>query len=273
MPLTETTQAVRYEVASGIATITLNRPAQGNSIDRAVSEGMQEAWRDVRENPDVRVAIIAAAGERHFCTGAAVSGLNTSDAGVGLVNGRLQDVVRLSALQNNVWKPVICVVNGLCAGGGLHFVVDADIVIASENAAFMDTHVNVGQVGAIENIGLARRMTLGGALLLTLAGRSHRMPASRAHQLGLVDLLEPTPAEATARARTLAAAIALNSPQAMSLSKQAIWQSMQQGYSEAMEYGWNLLKLQWNHPDFEEGPKAFAEKRSPEWNPDPNARR
>jgi enoyl-CoA hydratase/carnithine racemase len=99
------------------------------------------------------------------------------------------------------------------------------------------------------------------------------MPAERAHQLGLVDLLEPTPAEAMATARSLAASILKNSPQAISLSKQAIWASVELGYKQAQEIGWHLIKQQWNHPDFEEGPRAFMEKRAPEWNRDPNARR
>jgi E-phenylitaconyl-CoA hydratase len=266
-------KAVDYRVDGGIAWITLDRPHEGNSINRALASEIALVWKDVRENREVHVAIITGRGKRHFCTGASVSGLTTDDTGNGLANGRLQDVVRLSSMQNDVWKPVICVVNGLCVGAGLHFVVDADIVIASENAAFTDTHVNIGQVGAIENIGLARRMTLGSALLLTLVGRAHRMPAARAHQLGLVDLLEATPSDAIDRARELAHAITLNSPQALTLSKQAIWKAMEVGYTAAMEHGWNLLKLQWHHPDFVEGPSAFAQKRSPAWDPNPNARR
>ena len=63
-----------------------------------------------------------------------------------------------------------------------------------------------------------------------------------------------------------------NSPQAMSLSKQAIWGSLEQGYTQSLEYAWSLLKLHWSHPDFTEGPRAFGEKRAPRWNPDPNAR-
>jgi enoyl-CoA hydratase/carnithine racemase len=137
----------------------------------------------------------------------------------------------------------------------------------------MDTHTSVGQVGALENIGLARRTTLGTALLLTLCGRGYRMPAERAHQLGLVDLLEPDAAAALAKARELATMMAGNSPNAMRLSKQALWGSVEDGYERALEKGWSLLMLQWGHPDFEEGPKAFMEKRVPAWNPDPNAER
>jgi enoyl-CoA hydratase/carnithine racemase len=63
-----------------------------------------------------------------------------------------------------------------------------------------------------------------------------------------------------------------NSPQAMALSKQAVWGSLEQGYSAALGQAWNLLRVHWSHPDFSEGPRAFAEKRPPRWNPDPNAR-
>jgi enoyl-CoA hydratase/carnithine racemase len=136
----------------------------------------------------------------------------------------------------------------------------------------MDTHVNVGMVGAIENIGLAKRLPLGAALRMTLMGRHYRMPAQRAYALGLVDELVPTAAEVLPAALEMARLIAQNSPQAVSLSKQAIWSSLEGGYRESLEHGWALLRSHWNHPDFLEGPRAFGEKREPTWNPDPAAR-
>jgi len=75
------------------------------------------------------------------------------------------------------------------------------------------------------------------------------------------------------KAMEIAVDIAANSPQAMALSKEAIWTSLEMGYSQSLEYGWSLLRLQWSHPDFDEGPKAFAEKRAAQWNSNPNARR
>lgn len=136
----------------------------------------------------------------------------------------------------------------------------------------MDSHVSVGQVSGLESQGVARRAGLGAALLMGLAGRGYRMDAQRAWTLGLVDLLEPSPAETLARARALAAAIARNSPQAMALSKRAIWATAELADPAASAYGWELLKSHWAHPDFAEGPAAFNEKREPSWNPDPNAR-
>jgi E-phenylitaconyl-CoA hydratase len=132
--------------------------------------------------------------------------------------------------------------------------------------------VNVGMVGALENVGLAKRLPLGTALRMTLVGRDYRLPAARAHQLGLVDELVATPAAVLPAALEMARSMLANSPQAMALSKQAVWGSVERGYGAALESAWALLRLHWGHPDFREGPRAFAEKREPHWNPDPNAR-
>jgi E-phenylitaconyl-CoA hydratase len=264
---------VLYEKVNGIATITINRSDRGNSLTPAMQGMFRSIWADVRDNPDVRVAIITASGERHFCTGFDVNEAASDEAADEVfVDKPLRESVFWSPYQNGVWKPVICVVNGTCVGGGHHFVVDSDIVIASQNSRFIDSHVNVGMVGAIENIGLAKRLPLGTALRMTLVGSSYRLSSERAHQLGLVDELTATPAEARNLAQEMAEQMLKNSPQAMALSKKAIWGSLERGYEESLENGWALLRSHWTHPDFEEGPKAFAEKREPQWNPDPDAK-
>jgi E-phenylitaconyl-CoA hydratase len=263
-------EGLRYEKQDGIATIILDRAEKGNSLTKRMEQILRAIWTDVRDDDGTRVAIFSSSGERHFSTGFDVTSVD--ETGAVANNLPLEQDVFWSPRHNGVWKPVICAVNGLAVGAGLHFVVDADIVIASENAAFMDTHVNVGMVGALENVGLARRLPLGAALRLTLMGRHYRMPARRAYELGLVDELVATPGELTPLAQTMARAMLENSPQAMALSKQAVWGAMERGYTEALQYAWALLRLHWGHPDFREGPRAFAEKRKPRWNPDPNAR-
>jgi E-phenylitaconyl-CoA hydratase len=262
---------LRYEKAGGIARITLDRPEKGNSLTKPMERRCRAIWADVRDDPEVRVAIVGAAGEKHFSTGLDVT--SVGEDGAVAENLPLEQAVFWSPRHNGVTKPVLCCVNGLAVGAGLHFVVDADIVLASENAAFMDTHVNVGMVGALENLGLAKRLPLGAALRMTLLGRRYRMPARRAYELGLVDELVATPAALLPAALEMAGAILESSPQALALSKQAIWGGLERGYRDAQEHAWALLRLHWAHPDFEEGPRAFAEKRPPRWNPDPNARR
>lgn len=263
---------MRYEKDRGVATITLDRVERGNSLAPSMQAMFRWIWSDVNADDDVRVAIVTAAGERHFCTGFDVGEAEGEDADLVFKDAPFAESVHWSPYQNRVWKPVLCAVNGLCVGGGLHFVVDSDIVLASENAAFMDAHVNVGMVGAVENIGLARRLPLGSALRMTLMGRHYRMPARRAYELGLVDELVATPGDLLPAARAMADGIKRNSPQAMARSKQAVWGALEHGYTAALEAGWDLLRGHWSHPDFVEGPRAFAEKREPRWNPDPDAR-
>lgn len=263
-------QPLLFDVADGVATLTLNRPHEGNSLSPALLVALEEAWARIDADDAIRVAIITGAGERHFCTGAAVGDIEVGKGGLRNVPYAVAN--RFSPRQAHVEKPVICVVNGLCNGGGLHFVSDSDIIIGCDKAALMDSHVNIGLVSALESQGLARRSTIGSALLLALAGKAHRMPAERAYQLGIYDLLEPTAAEALARAQELAKAMAQNSPRAMILSKKAIWAATEMNEPGSLDYAWELLKSQWTHPDFNEGPAAFAEKRAPAWNPDPNAR-
>jgi E-phenylitaconyl-CoA hydratase len=254
---------VLFTVADHIAYITFNRPASGNSLTPGTMSWFRDAWRRIAEDPEIRCVLMTGAGDRHFCTGADLSSVSeTGSVGAGL--GRASQELFLTSRQNNVWKPTVCAVNGVVAGGGLHFVVDADIVVASTNAVFLDSHVNVGMVGGPENVGLAKRLPLGTALRMTLQGRNYRLSAQRAYTLGLVDeLVEP--GELLATAEQIAHDITLNSPHAVSLSQQAVWSSVEMPYTQAVEYSFGLVKTHWQHPDFVEGPRAFAEGRAPNW--------
>jgi E-phenylitaconyl-CoA hydratase len=260
---------VRYEKADGIATITLDRPERGNAVHPGMMPVMRAIWNDVRIDQSVRVAIITGAGERHFCTGADMA---KASAGESIASNRpLDEEIFWTARQNHVWKPVIAAVNGTVAGGGLHFVVDADIVVAADHVQFLDTHVNVGFVGGLENVGLAKRLPLGTALRMSLQGRDFRLTAQRAYALGFVDELAGD-RPVLEVAREIARSVAANSPSAVSLTQQAVWGSLQTSYEQALHQAWALIRLHWSHPDFREGPRAFMEKRAPNWNPDPNAR-
>jgi enoyl-CoA hydratase/carnithine racemase len=125
--------------------------------------------------------------------------------------------LRISAWHNRVGKPVIAAVNGVCAGGGLHFVADADIVIAAQRATFLDPHVSLGQASAFELIGLARRGAVEPVLRLGLSGRHERLDAARAYQLGIVS--EVVSDDVRAAARQLAEKISRNPPETLRLVK------------------------------------------------------
>lgn len=253
---------IRYEKRDRIAFVTLDRAERGNSVDRRMASGLRAVWEDIRQDPEVRVTVVTGTGDRHFCTGADLSGPSDEVGRPG--EGTFDEEIFWTSRHNHVWKPTICAVNGLVAGAGLHFVVDSEIVLAADHAAFTDTHVNVGIVSSIDGIGLARRIPLGSAMRLALMGRSYRMPVERAHQIGLVDEVVAA-ADLPAAAEEMASAIARNSPRAVSLTMQSIWNSLEMGHTAANELGWALSRMHWAHPDFTEGPRAFMERREPDW--------
>lgn len=254
---------VDYRRDGATAVITLARPAVGNALSRRMRPILQAIWADVEADPAVRAVVVTGAGPRHFCTGVDVAEVAATGKGTA-GDGPAHEEIAWSPLLNGVWKPVICAVNGVVAGGGLHFVLDADIVVAAEHAAFLDTHVSVGMVSGVEAVGLAHRLPLGSALRMALSGSRYRMPAARAHQLGLVD--EIVAADALLEtAMGIADDIASASPAAVRRTKQAVWGSLGRPHEEAVETAWTSAREHWGHPDFLEGPRAFAERRPPQW--------
>jgi enoyl-CoA hydratase/carnithine racemase len=144
--------------------------------------------------------------------------------------------LRFTAWHLGVSKPVIAAVNGVCAGGGLHFVADADIVIASTTATFLDPHVSLGQVVAFEGIALIRKAPMEAITRMALVGRHERIGAQRAYELGIVSQIVE-PASLRTEAQTLAEKIAENSPTAMAATKRALWGALEMGLTDALRAG------------------------------------
>jgi enoyl-CoA hydratase/carnithine racemase len=158
-------------------------------------------------------------------------------------------------------------VHGICAGGGLHFVADADITIVAAGAEFCDPHVSVGQVSAYETIALIRKSPMEAVLRMALTGRYERTSAARAYQLGIVSQIVEPAEQLRDTAQQLAEQIARNSPTAMMLTKRALWRALELGLRDACRAGGQDLVEMWGHPDQVEGPAAFTERREPEWQP------
>jgi enoyl-CoA hydratase/carnithine racemase len=135
--------------------------------------------------------------------------------------------LRFTAWHLGVTKPVIAAVNGVCAGAGLHFVADADIVIASSDATFLDPHVSVGQVSAFETIALVRKAPMEAIVRMALVGRHERMTAARAHELGILSQVVDPPARLREVAQALGETIAHNSPEALRPTKQLLWRALE----------------------------------------------
>ncbi len=265
-----------HEAASGYRTLEVrregpvgwlvfDRPDAGNAMNATMLQELESAWLELDGDPGVAVIVNTGAG-RAFQTGLDMVQLSREPGAMREQSRRTKRAeLRLTAWHNGVDKPVIAAVNGVCAGGGLHFVADADVVIASSEATFLDPHVSVGQVTAYEAITLVRKSPMEPILRMALAGRYERMTAARAHQLGMVSEVVTPPGRLPERAQELAETIARNSPAAMAATKRALWGALETGLSEACRAGGQELIGMWGHPDQEEGPRAFAEKRPARW--------
>lgn len=245
--------------------LIFDRPDVGNAMDATMMRELPAAWRELDEDDDVRVIVNTGAG-RAFQTGLDVAQLSRDPEALREQSRQTRRAeLPFTPLHAGVVKPVIAAVNGLCAGGGLHFVADADLVIASSAAAFLDPHVSVGQASVFEAIGLARRASFEPIMRMILAGRGERIPAERAYQLGVVSQVVDPPERLHEEAQALAELIARNSPTAMAVSKRALWRALDLGLTDACAEGAKDLAGMWGHPDQTEGPLAFAERRDPSW--------
>ena len=247
--------------------LVFNRPSAGNAMDARMLDELEEAWHELDDDPEVRVIVNTGEG-RSFQTGLDMVQLAREPEALRKQSGRTKRAeLRMTAWHCGVWKPVVAAVNGVCAGGGLHFVADADIVLAASDAQFLDPHVSVGQVTAYEAIGLARKIPFEAVMRMALLGRHERIGAERAHRLGMVGQVVDPPERLRDEAQVLAERIASNSPAAMAATKRALWGALEAGLTDACVAGAKELVSMWGHPDQEEGPRAFAEKREPRWQP------
>lgn len=259
-------QRLVVDKSDAIGWLILNRPDAGNAFDSLMLDELECAWAELDADPDVRVIVNTANG-RAFCTGMDVVQVARDKEAMRRHSRRTRDAqLKISSWHCAVWKPVIAAVNGVCAGGGLHLVADADIVIAAEEASFVDPHVSLGQAVAYEAITLLRKSPMGAITRMALSGKGERISARRAYGLGILSEVVPAD-QLRAAAGRLAAAIATNSPTAMRATKKALWHSLEVGMtqarSDAAEEIWRLR----NHPDHAEGARAWREKRAPQWQP------
>ena len=244
-----------------------NRPEALNAMTNTMRDEFALAWRELDDDPEVRVIVHTGNG-RAFQTGVDVTEIATDGVGMERYRDSMENFdVHFTAWHQQVWKPVICAVNGICAGGGFHWVADSDIVIAASDAQFFDPHVSVGQVVAIEAIGLMRKMPVEAVMRMAFVGRHERMSAQRAYELGMISEVVDPPERLREVAQELAEKIARNSPAAMAATKRALWGALEMGLTDACKAGARELVSMWGHPDQTEGPAAFADKREARWVP------
>ncbi len=239
--------------------VTLNRPEARNALDVGLMAALKSLWSDRAALEGVRCIVVTGAG-KGFCSGADVSLLESDRA-----DAAATVTEELGFLPGpKVEVPVIAAINGVCAGGGLHFVADADIVIAADSASFVDPHVSVGQVTALEPLTLRLQMRTDILVRMALIGRRERLDADAAREAGLVSEVVAAE-ELMDRALELAGWIGENSPDAVRRSRHVLRDLEERLLGDRLEAGWAEIRAHWSHPDSKEGPKAFIERREPRW--------
>jgi enoyl-CoA hydratase/carnithine racemase len=252
--------------------ITLNRP-KVNAINRALSAALHAAAQHLQDDPDLRVGIITAKGERVFCAGwdfveatqKAAETSDTSEQGSSYSAGGFGGITQYWHLK----KPLIAAVNGAAVGGGFEIALAADVILMSENAYFELPEMQRGflpDAGGVQR--LPRRIPYNVAMEMILSGR--RMLSSEALCWGLVHKVVPS-AQLQEEAMALATQIAKGAPLALQALKEVMQAVDGRPLPEAMAMTGidttqlPILDRMWKSADAKEGPQAFLEKREPIW--------
>jgi 2-(1,2-epoxy-1,2-dihydrophenyl)acetyl-CoA isomerase len=259
--------AILHGDADGIRRIRLNRPEAANALRPVDRDRLIELVSEADEDHAIRVVVIAANG-RHFCSGADVTGIARSNSGdakraTDSMRKIMNGAQRLVAAVLDCGKPVIAVVNGAAAGIGAHLALAADLVVAAEDASFVEVFVRRGLV--IDGGGaylLPRRMGMQKAKELAFFG--DKLPAAEALALGLVNRVVPA-AELDAAADEFACRLAAGPTTAISLTKRLLNASPDGDRAAAFLAEAMAQEIQSTAEDSREGVRSFMERRPPEF--------
>jgi crotonobetainyl-CoA hydratase len=256
------TEVVKTRREGGVLEVMLDRP-KANAVDLKTSRILGEIFRDFRDDPELRVAILTASGSKFFCPGwdlkaAADGDAVDGDYGVGGFGG-LQELPHLN-------KPVICAVNGICCGGGLEIALSCDIILAADHATFALPEIKSGTVADAASIKLPKRIPYHIAMEMLFTGRW--LDATEAHRWGFVNYILPADQlmdKAWDMARHLAAGPPLVFAAIKEVVREAEGERFQDTMNKVTKRQLRTVDVLYGSEDNQEGFKAFAEKREPVW--------
>jgi len=255
-------ETISVEIRNNVGIVTLNRPDVLHAFNDTMCAEIKETWRAFREIDEVHAILLTASGDKSFCVGIDRSGemtaLEETENLFGTSNNYMYDDPGddLGPKSCDLWKPVICAVNGMCCGGAFYFLSECDIIIASENATFFDPHVTYGMPAVYEPIKMAQRIPLGEILRLTLLGNHERLSAATALTIGLVSEVT-SKNDLHEKAVWIAEAIASQPPIAVQASLRAIWASNDLGRLDALSLAPSILTTGMSKSAMKEGQEAF----------------
>ncbi len=251
--------AIDFDLSDHIAMITINRPERRNALDAEHYSLLSDAWQRVRDDDDIRVAIVTGAGDKAFCAGADIKSFV----------GREQQLSELWLTQKDpllnrgleVWKPVIAAVNGFCVGGGMTLLLGTDLRIASETAIFSLAEVKRGIIAA--NGGTQRVMKqLPYAIAMEMLLLGESIDAETAARWGLVNRVVPA-AKLLDTAREFAERIKENAPLAVQAAKELAIRSQDLDMASGLRMEQMVNRILHRSEDTKAAKAAFAEKRKP----------
>ena len=255
MPDTDIPKEALYEIKNGIAFITLNRPEKLNAIDPAMRLILWDSFQDVKNNPEVRCAVVTGAG-RAFSTGHDLVAMASAQANEGPTTGDLYVV------QSQIFKPIISAINGICLAQGCGIALGSDIRIASSAAQFGWPQAKRGISSVSGPALLSQVVPRNIAFEFLFTGEF--VDAQRALDLMLVNyVVEPD--EVMPRAIEMAEKITANAPLSLAAIKEASIKGSEMGLEERVAYAQTKRDEVLKTEDAQEGVRAFAEKRAPVW--------
>lgn len=250
---------ILFEIQSGVAKITLNRPDKLNSFNRAMSLELISALEQAESDDSVRAILLTGAG-RGFCAGQDLSEAVGDDA------YEIEDIIEkqynpIVKLLRRIEKPIVCAVNGVAAGAGANIAFACDITIASSEAKFIQSFAAIGLIpDSGGTFYLPRMVGMQNAAALMMTG--DKITADKAKELGLI--YDIAPAEKLDENTTqLAQKLALMPTKGIGLTKRALNESMSNSFDEQLNLEQKLQKEASESYDYNEGVSAFLEKRKP----------
>ena len=248
--------AVRDEQRGAVVLITIDRPAQRNAINAEVRAGLYDAFRRFEANDSARVAILTGAGEQAFC-----AGMDLKEAAQTALAVPPKGFLPIIGQSLEVTKPTIAAINGVAFAGGWLFAQMCDLCIAAEHATFGITEARVGRgmPWAAPLVTMVQQRALM-ELLLT----AEPISARRALEIGFVNHVVPA-AELLPRCFAMAEKIAANAPLTVRAARELVYLSTEMGRSAAQRAAAHLFESVYRSEDAQEGPRAFREKRAPDW--------
>ncbi len=251
---------ITYEVADGVATITIDREERRNALTWAIVAELRSALARARVDDAVRVVVLTGAGERAFCAGADLDGMVGADtAELHLARGQL------AGLFGDLWglgRPTIAKVRGFCLAGGLGVALSCDLVVAAEDATFGTPEVDVGLWPYMITVPLCRSMPPKRALELMMTGR--RVDAAEAERIGFVNRVVPVD-ELDDAVAELAGVLTAKSRSVVELGRDSFYATWDMAAAEALSVLHPALGLATGLDDAEEGVAAFRDRRPPRW--------